>query len=243
MTERAHTYAVKDMFLTLQGEGARSGTKAAFLRFSGCNLWSGLPAGRATGRGACARWCDTDFVGGDRMTALEVVMRLNSLWGGPGPKWVVATGGEPMLQLDEALLDALTGSGWRTAVESNGTIPIAHGVRQRIDWLCVSPKVGALGLQQFEADELKVVLPGAVAPEVGWSDEDLEVLAVRGRWRDLIVNPQDPVNPQTIGATHLLGAAEDSGAWETAVARCVEFVMSHPQWRLGVQVHKIARLP
>jgi 7-carboxy-7-deazaguanine synthase len=136
------TYAVKEAFLTLQGEGMQAGSRAVFLRFAGCNLWSGREADRAT---AQCRFCDTDFVGTDGAgggkfdSADALAAEVEALWGnGREDRLVVVTGGEPMLQLDEALVDALHGRGFRIAAESNGTLPAVAG----LDWLCVSPKAG-----------------------------------------------------------------------------------------------------
>ena len=152
------TYAVKECFLTLQGEGVQSGSRAVFLRFAGCNLWSGREKDRAA---AQCRFCDTDFVGTDGegggkfADADALADHVASLWGeGADSRLVVITGGEPMLQLDEALVEALHARGFRVAAESNGTLPAVAG----IDWLCVSPKAGT-EVVQCSGDELKLVWP------------------------------------------------------------------------------------
>src|SRR5688572_16612519 len=154
------SYAVKEIFLTLQGEGVQAGSRAVFLRFAGCNLWSGREQDRAT---AQCRFCDTDFVGTDGVnggkfrTAEALAEQVERLWGeGRAQRLVVVTGGEPMLQLDSALIDALHARDFRVAVESNGTLEAVPG----IDWLCISPKAGTEVVQR-SGDELKLVWPQA----------------------------------------------------------------------------------
>src|SRR4051794_33353616 len=161
------TYAVKECFLTLQGEGVQSGSRAVFLRFAGCNLWSGREQDRAA---AQCTFCDTDFVGtdgqgGGKFTAAdELAAQVEDLWGkGIDGRLVVITGGEPMLQLDEALVEALHTRGFRVAVETNGTLPAVA----RLDWICVSPKAGT-DVVQRRGNELKLVWPqsGIDLPEL-----------------------------------------------------------------------------
>ena len=161
------TYAVKECFLTLQGEGVQAGSRAVFLRFAGCNLWSGREQDRAS---AQCNFCDTDFVGtdgegGGKFTSAEALAKqVEALWGeGRDGRLVVITGGEPMLQLDERLVDALHQRGFRVAVETNGTLPAVAG----LDWICVSPKAGTTVVQR-EGNELKLVWPqaGIVDPTV-----------------------------------------------------------------------------
>jgi len=154
------SYAVKEIFLTLQGEGVQSGRRAVFCRFTGCNLWTGQERHRAT---ATCRFCDTDFVGTDGTDggryadAAALADRIAALWAGPmNARFVVLTGGEPLLQLDVALIDALHDRGFTIAVESNGTVLAPPG----IDWLCVSPKAGSVVVQR-SGDELKLVWPQA----------------------------------------------------------------------------------
>jgi len=144
------------MFLTVQGEGARAGTVAVFLRFTGCNLWSGLERDRST---AVCKFCDTDFVktdgiNGGKYDANSLAQKVDELWLGEGEKWVVCTGGEPLLQLDELIISALHAVGFKIAVETNGTLAVPEGV----DWICVSPKADA-ELVQISGDELKLVYP------------------------------------------------------------------------------------
>lgn len=146
------SYTVKELFYTLQGEGAQAGRPAVFLRFAGCNLWSGREDDRTT---AQCRFCDTDFVGGDRYADAQALARaVAALWPGGGVPYVVCTGGEPSLQLDAALIDALHGAGFEIAVETNGTRPLPAG----LDWVCVSPKAGT-ELVVTAGDELKLVWP------------------------------------------------------------------------------------
>lgn len=159
------TYAVKEVFLTLQGEGINAGRAAVFLRFAGCNLWSGREEDRGRGKGGCSTWCDTDFRGGDRVDLPTLVDRV--LEQSRGVRFVVITGGEPLLQLDAKLINSLRLLGFEIAVETNGTVVAPVG----IDWLCVSPKVGG-ELVQDSGDELKLVLP-----QVGFDPMDFEHLA------------------------------------------------------------------
>jgi 7-carboxy-7-deazaguanine synthase (Cx14CxxC type) len=207
------SYAVKEIFLTLQGEGMQAGRRAVFLRFAGCNLWSGREADRAE---AQCRFCDTDFVGtdgenGGRYGAPALVGRIRDLWGEGEGKLVVATGGEPTLQLDEALIGALHAAGFEIAVETNGTLPAPAG----LDWICVSPKAGTEVVQR-EGDELKLVWPQAgIDPEVllGWD------------FRHFLIQPLD--GPERAAST----------------AAAIDYVMSHPRWRLALQTHKLLGLP
>lgn len=152
------TYSVKEAFFTLQGEGANTGRPAVFCRFSGCNLWTGREADRVK---ATCTFCDTDFVGTDGIgggrfpTAASLAQHLSSLWpDAPGPRFVVFTGGEPLLQLDESLVDAMHQAGFEVAVETNGTVEPPDG----IDWICVSPKAGS-ELRVTKGNELKLVYP------------------------------------------------------------------------------------
>lgn len=206
------TYQVKEIFYTLQGEGANAGRPAVFCRFAGCNLWSGREEDRAT---AVCRFCDTDFVGtdgpdGGRFTdAVSLASSINSRWpaGVAGRKLVVFTGGEPLLQLDAALIAAMHARGFEIAVESNGTIAAPSG----IDWLCISPKAGA-PLKQTHGQELKVVVP---QPEL--SLDELAALDFEHFFLQPMDGPQASANTQ----------------W--AIAQCLR----DPRWRLSVQTHKV----
>jgi 7-carboxy-7-deazaguanine synthase len=211
-------YAVKEIFYTLQGEGARSGRASVFCRFAGCNLWSGREEDRV--RAACY-FCDTDFVGTDGMgggtfrSAEELADAIMQQWpmskGRPLPHaYVVFTGGEPLLQLDEALIEACHQRGFEVAVETNGTIPAPAG----IDWLTVSPKPNST-LVQRQGSELKLVFPHEVRPE------DVEHLA----FQHFFLQPMD--GPQLQENTRLT----------------VEYCQTHPQWRLGLQMHKVIGIP
>lgn len=207
------SYAVKEVFLTLQGEGMQAGRRAVFLRFAGCNLWSGREEDRAE---ASCRFCDTDFVGmdgenGGRYEAAALADRVAGLWADGERALVVITGGEPMLQLDEGLIAALHARGFEIAVESNGTLPAPAG----IDWLCVSPKAGT-EIVQRKGDELKLVWPQAgIDPGamLGWD------------FRHFLIQPMD--------------CADAEGARAAAIA----LVMADPRWRLGLQNHKLLGLP
>ena len=207
------TYAVKELFLTLQGEGAQAGRRAVFLRFAGCNLWSGREQDRAA---AACNFCDTDFVGtdgvnGGRYDASGLAARVAELWGAEPGRFVVITGGEPMLQLDAALIDTLHGEGFEIAVETNGTLPATAG----IDWICVSPKAGS-DVVQRSGNELKLVWP---QPGI-----DPEALTA---WE----------------FDHFLIQPMDCADGEAAVAAAVDYVMAHPRWRLSLQTHKLLGLP
>lgn len=211
-------YAVKEMFVTLQGEGMNAGRRALFIRFTGCNLWSGREADRAT---ADCRFCDTDFVGfsgdhgGRYADAAALAIRAGELWDGGiedagDRRFVVLTGGEPLLQVDAELTAALAARGFEIAVETNGTQPAPAG----IDWLCVSPKAGTeIVLRQ--GDELKLV----------WPQPGLDYKAME-EWdfRHFLVSPMD-------GANHA----------DTQMA-AIGFVMGHPRWRLSTQTHKVLGL-
>ena len=210
-------YSVKELFLTLQGEGAQAGRRAVFCRFAGCNLWSGREADRDK---AVCRFCDTDFVGtdgpgGDRFPSADALAdAAAALWGPePAHRFVVCTGGEPLLQLDQALIDAFHTRGFAVAVETNGTLAAPDG----IDWICVSPKAGAT-LRQTSGDELKLVFP---QQEPQAQPERFETLD----FRHFFLQPMD--GP---------AAAENT---EAATRYC----LAHPQWRLSLQTHKLIGIP
>jgi 7-carboxy-7-deazaguanine synthase len=203
-------YQVKEIFYTLQGEGANAGRPAVFCRFAGCNLWSGRETDRDS---AVCRFCDTDFVGtgpdgGRFAAAAELAAAVAARWtGAAGARFVVFTGGEPLLQLDAALLDAVHGLGFEVAVETNGTIAAPPG----IDWLCVSPKAGA-PLRQRRGQELKVVVPQA-----GLDLDGLAGLDFERRYLQPMDGP----------------SLADHTQW--AIAQCLR----DPRWRLSVQTHKL----
>ncbi len=182
-------YAVKEIFYTLQGEGTHAGRPAVFCRFAGCNLWSGREADRAK---AVCQFCDTDFVGvtgdggGRFTTAPELATACRDAAEGSGCDYVVLTGGEPMLQVDGDLIDALHAAGFTIAIETNGTLPVPR----EIDWICVSPKAGA-DLQQRSGDELKLVFPQA-----GLDPEPLLELAFANRYLQPMDGPDVAVNTQ-----------------------------------------------
>lgn len=208
------SYAVKELFLTLQGEGAQAGRRAVFVRFAGCNLWSGREVDRAD---AVCRFCDTDFVGIDGIgggrfgDAKALADEVEAYWGEARERrYVVLTGGEPMLQVDDALVDALHRRDFLVAMESNGTIAAAPG----IDWLCVSPKAGSAVVQR-RGDELKLV----------WPQAGVDVAALE-TWdfAHYLVQPMD--------------CADADRAREAAIA----LVMQRPKWRLSTQTHKLLGL-
>ena len=204
------TYAVKEIFLTLQGEGAQAGRRAVFCRFAGCNLWTGREQDRDK---AICKFCDTDFVGTDGTLgakyadAAALATTIAECWGqGGDDRYVVLTGGEPMLQVDAALIDALHEQGFTIAIETNGTFAVPRS----IDWICVSPKAGS-DLVQMSGDELKLVFP-----QPGSDVERLAKLEFTHR----LIQPLDDPN-----------AAAN-------VQHCVELVMADPRWRLSLQTHK-----
>jgi 7-carboxy-7-deazaguanine synthase len=208
------TYAVKECFLTLQGEGVQSGSRAVFLRFAGCNLWSGRVEDRAS---AQCGFCDTEFVGTDGegggkfTSADELARHVHSLWGEASERrLVVITGGEPMLQLDRGLVDSLHGRGFRIAVETNGTLEAMPG----IDWICVSPKAGT-DVVQRRGDELKLV----------WPQEGIDPAELEGWQFD-----------------HFLVQPMDCERREEAVEAAIRLAMSRPRWRLSLQAHKVVGL-
>lgn len=209
------SYAVKECFLTLQGEGVQSGSRAVFLRFAGCNLWSGREQDRAS---AQCRFCDTDFVGTDGeaggkfKSAADLAEHVERLWGKEEERrLVVITGGEPMLQLDERLIDELHRRGFRVAVETNGTIAAVSG----IDWICVSPKAGT-DVVQRTGDELKLV----------WPQDGID-LAELERW----------------DFDHFLIQPMDCEHRDEAVKAAIDLAMQRPKWRLTLQAHKVVGLP
>jgi 7-carboxy-7-deazaguanine synthase (Cx14CxxC type) len=212
------TYAVKEMFLTLQGEGVQAGRRAVFLRFAGCNLWSGRERDRAD---AVCRFCDTDFVGTDGenggrfVDAASLADTVLALWGEADAeeRFVVITGGEPMLQLDVALVEALHARGLMIAVESNGTLQATAG----IDWLCVSPKAGS-SVVQTSGDELKLV----------WPQDGIDLDALESwDFRHRLVQPMDMADPAANAATQ---------------AAAISIIMARPGWRLTLQTHKLLGL-
>jgi len=204
-------YRVKELFYTLQGEGANAGTPAVFCRFAGCNLWTGREADRAT---AVCRFCDTDFVGtdgpggGNFADAAMLAQAIDAAWpaGARGQRFAVCTGGEPLLQLDAALIQALRARAFRIAIETNGTRPVPPGV----DWVCVSPKASApLALQR--GDELKLVFPQPGA---------------------------EPERYERLDFTHFFLQPMDGPARKHNTAAAVAYCLAHPRWRLSLQTHK-----
>ena len=208
------SYLVQEIFPTLQGEGAQSGRAAIFLRFSGCNLWSGREEDRAS---AACRFCDTDFVGSDGAgggkfaTPAALAAHVAARWPGGGLPYVVCTGGEPLLQLDAPAIEALHARGFEVAVETNGTQPAPPG----LDWICVSPKAEA-PVVLTKGHELKLVFPQASAPPERF--EGLDFL-------HFFLQPMDgPLKAQNTQA-------------------CIDHCLAHPRWRLSLQTHKLLGIP
>jgi len=210
------TYSVKEIFYTLQGEGAQAGRPAVFCRFTGCNLWSGLEKDRAS---AICDFCDTDFVGTDGVgggkfaTADALAEAVISQWpkGAGGKPYVVCTGGEPLLQLDAELIAAFHDVGLEVALETNGTLPVPDGV----DWVCVSPKQGAEFVQR-SGDELKVIYP-----QSGLVLDELTELSFE----------------------HFFLQPMDGDRLETNTQAAIRYCRDHPQWRLSLQTHKLLGIP
>jgi 7-carboxy-7-deazaguanine synthase (Cx14CxxC type) len=210
-------YAVKEIFYTLQGEGANAGRPAVFCRFAGCNLWSGHEKDRAT---AVCTFCDTDFVGTDGdgggkfRSAIDLAAAVAGKWprtNGRSRPLVVCTGGEPLLQLDAPLVDALHAEGFTIAIETNGTQPALAG----LDWVCVSPKAGAeLVLQR--GDELKLIFPQAGI---------------------------DPADFEHLPFTHFFLQPMDGPDRQRNTELAVQYCLAHPRWRLSLQTHKLLGIP
>ena len=206
------SYQVKEIFYTLQGEGAHAGRPAVFCRFAGCNLWSGREQDRAS---AVCRFCDTDFVGTDGTlggrfdSAAALATQIAALWPASfaTQRFVVLTGGEPLLQVDTALIDALHAEGFEIAVETNGTQPAPEG----IDWICVSPKAGTEVVLR-KGNELKLVWP-----QTGLNPFELETWD----FEHFLIQPMDGPN---------LSSAREAA---------IEFILEHPKWRLSTQTHKV----
>jgi 7-carboxy-7-deazaguanine synthase (Cx14CxxC type) len=210
-------YAVKEIFYTLQGEGAQTGRVAVFLRFAGCNLWSGREADRAS---ATCQFCDTDFAdtdgpgGGKFATSEELSAAVEEKWPRsdvPGTRFVVCTGGEPLLQLDPPLIEALHARGFEIAVETNGTIAAPWG----LDWICVSPKAGA-ALKQCTGDELKLVYPQPGA---------------------------EPATFETLSFRHFYLQPMDGPLRESNTRAALKYCLDHPRWRMSLQTHKLLGIP
>ena len=208
-------YSVKEIYYTLQGEGYHTGRPAVFIRFSGCNLWTGHEKDRS---GAICNWCDTDFVGtnginGGKFSAEEITNIINSLWKGnvQTEPYVICTGGEPLLQMDESLIKAIHKAGFEIGLETNGTMIPPDG----IDWLCVSPKANA-DLVLKNGNELKVVYP-----QCGMNPRMHEKL----KFDHFYIQPMDGID-QKIN-----------------IKRSEKFVLDHPKWKLSLQTHKILGIP
>ncbi|WP_348698062.1 7-carboxy-7-deazaguanine synthase [Duganella fentianensis] len=210
------TYSIKEIFYTLQGEGAHAGRPAVFCRFSGCNLWTGREQDRAQ---AICQFCDTDFVGTDGegggkfSTAAELAATINALWpqSYTASKYVVFTGGEPLLQLDAPLIAAMHAQGFTIAIETNGTLPVPEGV----DWICVSPKMGST-LAVSKGNEIKVVIPQTGQDLGAYEGLDFE---------------------------HYFVQAMDGPLAEFNTRLAIETCKRNPKWKLSLQTHKLLQIP
>lgn len=213
-------YSVKEAYVTLQGEGAQTGRAAVFLRFAGCNLWSGLERDRAA---AVCNFCDTDFVGTDGENggkfkgAAALAEHVLSVWNDASPEggtpYVICTGGEPLLQLDPEAIAALKSAGFDIGIETNGTLLAPDG----LDWICVSPKANA-ALQQLSGNELKLVFP----------QDEAEA---------------QPSRFESLQFEHFFLQPKDDTAHAQNIAAAAAYCMKHPQWRLSLQTHKLIGLP
>nr|WP_166454583.1 7-carboxy-7-deazaguanine synthase [Duganella rivi] len=210
------TYSIKEIFYTLQGEGAHAGRPAVFCRFSGCNLWTGRESDRAS---AICQFCDTDFVGTDGegggkfKTPQELAATIDALWPASyaASKYVVFTGGEPLLQLDKPLIDAMHAVGFTIAIETNGTLPVPEGV----DWICVSPKMGS-ELVVKKGSEIKVVIPQ--------TNQDLSVY-------------------EQLDFENFYVQAMDGPLAEFNTKLAIETCKRNPKWKLSLQTHKLLQIP
>lgn len=211
-------YRVKEIFWSLQGEGRYALWPAVFVRFAGCNLWSGKEDDRQRdaerNQAVCPLFCDTDFIGGEQLTAREIITEVSELGAGEDTI-IVLTGGEPLLQIDGALVAALKATGAPLHVETNGTVYLGAGILADIDWICISPKTPPEALKLRRCNELKVILPRG---------EPLEYAAL-------------------VAADFLSVQPEDGDELEENIARCVEFVRENPKWKMSLQAHKLVRMP
>lgn len=212
-------YSVKEIYYTLQGEGVHAGRPAVFVRFTGCNLWTGREQDRRKGPGGCSAWCDTNFVGtdgpggGQFQTAESLAVAVREAWP-ETPRsrpFVVCTGGEPLLQLDEEVVTALHRAGFEVAIETNGTLLPPRG----IDWICMSPKAGS-ELRMRAGHELKLVFP-----QVGAEPEQFE----------------------NLDFTHFLLQPRDDADRQENTVSALRYCLEHPQWRLSLQTHKYLGIP
>jgi organic radical activating enzyme len=210
-------YRVREIFRTLQGEGGQTGTPMVFVRFAGCNLWSGHERDRerdaARSGAACPRYCDTDFVSGEPFTVDALLARVVAL---AGPRWICWTGGEPALQLDRPLLAGARSAGYRSALETNGTVAL-DGIRDLLDWVCVSPKLDGADWRVREGDELKLVYRGQGADEL----RPLESMAFR----------------------HFLLQPEWGPRYQQHLDAALALLQGQSRWRLSLQTHKLVGLP
>ncbi|HLZ46647.1 MAG TPA: 7-carboxy-7-deazaguanine synthase [Gemmatimonadales bacterium] len=213
------TYTVKEIYCTLQGEGANTGRPAVFLRFSGCNLWTGREEDRSS---AICQFCDTDFVGGTKFSgAVQLAEEVASQWFGNGTskRFVVITGGEPLLQLDDNLIASLHNLGFEIAIETNGTLQAPPG----LDWVCVSPKAGTV-IRQRSGNELKLVYP-QWEPTVGAQHAAPLHL--------------DPAQFERLNFAHFFLQPMDGPDVEQNTELAARYCLEHPRWRLSLQTHKL----
>ncbi|HBS41115.1 MAG TPA: 7-carboxy-7-deazaguanine synthase [Oceanospirillales bacterium] len=226
----AASYRVKEIFYTLQGEGAQAGRPAVFCRFSKCNLWNGREDGREN---AVCQFCDTDFIGTDGhlggvYTASDLVNIISTQWPdlSQGTPYVVCTGGEPALQLDDELVTTLHKAGFEIAIETNGTLPLPDG----IDWICLSPKAGAEVVID-RCDELKLVFPQPLAMPERFTGFNAT---------HYYLQPMADYAPVVIASDKLSGAKQSLSA--TTTRKTLDYCLQHPQWKLSIQTHKLLEI-
>jgi organic radical activating enzyme len=248
-------YGVKEITRVIHGEGSLVGRSVVKVMFTGCNLWDGHSLHREDGAATCALWCDTDFHSGIVLSTEDMLGMMQEQWPadpGSNHRWCVLTGGEPLLQVDLDLIQALREQHWNIAIETNGTVPNKYV--PSVDHVCLSPKMGT-PWEDFgtNVDEVRIVLPGSPPMVKGWTDEQL--LAVED-WAfhkpvsqgvepvALYVTPQDPVMPGPEFASWLRGGFEEDEAevlaqlYRASVQRCMRWVHAHPRWRFSLQASK-----
>lgn len=244
-------YIVRKIEDALIGEGTMAGTRVVRIVFGGCNYWDGTAEGRSKGQAACSKWCDEDFNStcSKSMTAEAIADKAESILEDKENQWVLLTGGEPLMFVDEELILTLADYGIKIYLETNCSIQVSRDVLRTIDYISARPKlergkngklqVPALGV--VTANELVITLPGSIDGK-GWSDEQLHEIEMDGDWDNLYVVPMDPTDQRTVLVTHLRGGYERPDELDAAVKRCLEWVREHPKWKISVQLNKVLNL-
>lgn len=244
-------YVVRGIEDSIIGEGTMAGTRVVRVLFGGCNYWDGTPEGRSKGKAACAKWCDEDFNSScsKSMTAEEIAIKTESILEDKPNQWIVLSGGEPTMFIDQELIAALADYGFKIYLETNCSQHVSSEVLRGIDYISARPKlepgtdgqlhVPALGV--VVANELVITLPGSIDGN-GWRDDQLHRIEMEGDWDDLYVVPMDPTDGRTVLVTHLRGGYDRPEELDAAVKRCLEWIRECPQWKIGVQLHKVFNL-